>query len=114
MSDASPLEIVLVLVWVLLFVAGGFNGIYMCFHGISRLDPYFSRLPDFRQESVSPFDRFCRMHRYSFRYTLGLNKPRVSLPLSIWLYFTCFSLTVFWISMIIGQLKIHFGFNPLA
>ena len=89
MSDASHLEILLVLVWVLLFVAGGFNGIYLCVHGISRLDPYFSRLPDFRQESVSPFDR------YSFLYTLGLNKPRVSLPLSIWLYFTCISLTVF-------------------
>lgn len=54
------------------------------------------------------------MHRYSFLYTLDLNKPRVSLPLSLWLYFTCISLTVFWISMAIGQLKIHFGFNPLA
>lgn len=114
MSDASLLERIVVFAWVFLFVSGGFNGIYICFHGIRRLDPYFSRLPDFRQESVSPFDRFCRMHRYSFLYTLGLNKPRVSLPLSIWLYFTCISLTVFWISMIIGQLKIHFGFNPLA
>lgn len=100
--------------WVSLFVAGGFNGIYLRFHGIRRFDRYFSTLPDFEQESYSPFDRFCRMHRYSFLYTLGLSRSTISSSLAVWLYFTCFSLTVFWISMVIGQLKIHFGFNPLA
>ncbi len=86
---------------------------YICFHGIGRFDRYFSKLNDFKQESYSPFDRFCRMHRYSFQYVFGSNRPEISLSLKIWLVYTCISLILFWLSMIVGQLNLHFGFNPL-
>lgn len=107
------LERIFYLGWLLLFVAGGINGIYICFHGIRRLDPYFSRLPNVEWESYSPFDSFCRMHRYSFQYTAGLRRPIVSRGTAIWLYFTCISLTIYWASMFIGFLGHHFDIRVL-
>lgn len=111
MSDASMLERIFFSGWLLLFVTGGFNGIYICFHGIRRLDPYFSRLPDFERESYSPFDSFGRMHRYSFQYAFGLKRPKTPRALAVWLYFTCFTLIVHWISMFIGFLGHRFSIN---
>lgn len=83
MSEASLLERVVVFSWVFLAVTGGFNGLYICFYGIRRFDRYFSRLKDFRQESYSPFDRFCRMHRYVFEYVCRISRPVISLPMKI-------------------------------
>ncbi|MBA1305874.1 hypothetical protein N7388_21770 [Stutzerimonas stutzeri] len=113
MSEASLLEQIIVLSWAFLAVTGGFNGMYICFHGIGRFDRHFSSLNDFKKESYSPFDRFCRMHRYSFQYVFGINRPAISLPLKVWLIYTCISLIFLWLSMAIGQLNLHFGFNPL-
>ncbi len=114
MNAALVLERILYLGWLLLFVAGGINGIYICFHGIRRLDPYFSRLPNVKWESYSPFDTFCRMHRYSFLYAFGLTRPKVSRPITAWLYFTCITLTVYWISMFIGFLRHQFDINIIS
>lgn len=114
MSDASLLERIIVFSWVFLALSGGFNGIYICFHGIRRLDPYFSHLPNVEWESHSPFDSFCRMHRYSFQYAFGVKRPNISRTLAVWLYFTCISLTIYWISMFIGFLGHQFGINFLA
>ncbi|TLX54797.1 hypothetical protein DN824_00330 [Stutzerimonas nosocomialis] len=114
MSDALTLKQALYYAWFLLFVSGGVNGIYICFHGIRRLDPHFSRLPNYEWESHSPFDRFSRMHRYSFQYTFGLKRPNVGRTLAAWLYFTCISLIIHWVSMFIGFLGHHFGINIFA
>lgn len=113
MSDVSILERIFFLGWLVLFVAGGFNGIYICFHGIRRLDPYFSQLANIEWESHNPFDSFCRMHRYSFQYTFGVKRPDISNAIAAWLYFTCISLIVYWISMFIGFLGHQFGINIL-
>lgn len=109
MSDVSILERIFFLGWLVLFVAGGFNGIYICFHGIRRLDPYFSQLANTEWEPHSPFDSFCRMHRYTF----GVKRPNISNAIAAWLYFTCISLIVYWISMLIGFLGHQFGINIL-
>lgn len=113
MNDATLLERILVFSWVFLALSGGFNGIYICFHGIRRLDPYFSTKPNVEWEPHSPFDSFCRMHRYSFQYTLGLKRPAIGNGLAVWLYFTCISLMVYWISMFIGFLGHQFGISIL-
>lgn len=113
MSDATLLERILVFSWVFLALSGGFNGIYICFHGIRRLDPYFSTKPNVEWESYSPFDSFCRMHRYSFQYTFGLKRPDISRTLAVWIYFTCTTLVIYWISMFIGFLGHQFGINIL-
>ena len=113
MSDATLLERILVFSWVFLGLSGGFNGIYICFHGIRRLDPYFTTKPNVEWESHSPFDSFCRMHRYSFQYTFGLKRPDIGNVLAVWLYFTCVSLIVYWISMLIGFLGHQFGISIL-
>ena len=87
MSDASILERVIVFSWIFLAVTGGFNGIYICFHGIRRLDPYFSTKHNVEWESHSPFDSFCRMHRYSFQYSFGLKRPAIGNGIAVWLFF---------------------------
>ncbi|WP_084166399.1 hypothetical protein [Stutzerimonas azotifigens] len=114
MSDVSILERIFFSGLLFLFVTGGFNGIYICFHGIRRLDPYFSKLPNFEWESYSPFDSFCRMHRYSFQYVFGVNRPKINPALAAWLYFTCISLTAYWIGMFIGFLKHELNINVLS
>jgi len=113
MSDVSILERIFFLGWLVLFVAGGFNGIYICFHGIHRLDPYFSQLASIEWESHNPFDSIYRMHRYSFQYTFGLKRPDISNGIAAWLYFTCISLIIYWVSMFIGFLSHQFGINIL-
>jgi len=113
MSDVSILERIFFLGWLVLFVAGGFNGIYICFHGIRRLDPYFSPLANIERESYNPFDSFCRMHQYSFQYIFGVKRPDISNSIAAWLYFTCVSLIVYWISMFIGFLAHQFSINIL-
>ena len=113
MSDVSILERIFFLGWLVLFVAGGFNGIYICFHGIRRLDPYFSPLANIERESYNPFDSFCWMHQYSFQYSFGVKRPDISNSIAAWLYFTCVSLIVYWISMFIGFLAHQFSINIL-
>jgi len=53
------------------------------------------------------------MHRYSFQYTFGLKRPDISRPLAVWIYFTCTTLIIYWISMFIGFLGHQFGIKIL-
>jgi len=61
-----------------LLVFGTVNHIYVPFFSIHTFDRYFSEKDDPNRESKSPFDSFYRLHKYSFLYTLGINRPKVS------------------------------------
>lgn len=114
MSGVSILERIFFLGWLVLFVAGGFNGIYICFHGIRRLDPYFSQLESIEWESHNPFESFYRLHKYSFLYSFGLSRPKVNKAISLWLYFSCFSLSCIWVSLGLAAAGKYFDIGPFS
>lgn len=87
-------------IWVATFLIGFANGFYICVHGISIWDRHLSKLPDPGKESASPFDRFARMHRYSFLYLFEIKKRTASVYLKVWLYLTSLTLSVYWISLV--------------
>ena len=61
-----------------LLAFGTVNHIYVSFFSTHTFDRYFSEKDDPNQEFKSPFDSFYRLHKYSFLYTLGINRPKVS------------------------------------
>jgi len=111
-SEASFFETSFVLFFAAMYVLGGINGIYICFSGIRKMDLLFSqeRRPEF--ESVSPFDRVLRMHRYAFKYCFSRVRPRVGFFMSFWLFFTCVSLVFYWLALSVGFVAMVFDFNP--
>lgn len=109
MNNPPLLQVILAYFWVFILASGTINHLYASFSGITILDRFFSKMINPEWESRSPFDGFYRLHKYSFSYTFGLNRPKVSTPISIWLYFTCFSLSVIWISLAIGLISKYYN-----
>lgn len=107
------LETSFVLFFAAMYVLGGINGIYICFSGIKKMDLLFSRESKPEYESVSPLDRMIRMHEYSFKYCFSSVRPRVGFLMSLWLVFTCVSLTAYWVVFSVGVVAVVFDFNPL-
>lgn len=95
-------------------VIGTINHIYVSFFAIHRLDRYFSKKRDPDWESKNPFDGFYRFHKYSFLYTFGIERPKVSKVISLWLYFSCFSLTCIWGSLGLAAAGKYFNIGPLS
>lgn len=113
MSEASLLETSFILFFAVMYVLGGINGIYICFSGIKKMDRFLSDKKRPESESVSPFDRVIRMHRYSFKYCFSRERPPVGYFMSLWLFFTCVSLTAYWLVFSVGVVAVVFDFNPL-
>src|SRR5690606_8839564 len=84
------------------------TGFFICFSGIKYMDKYFSELPNYKQGSLSPFDYFERMHKYSFKFVFSVSRPPVSKFMEVWLFATCFSLTFYWIVLFLGALDYYF------
>lgn len=98
----------------LIILVGAFNHIYVAFFGIRRMDRHFSRKPDPCLESQSPFDAFYRLHKYSFLYSLGVRRPSVDIGMSLWLYFSCFSLSCIWITLGLAALAKYLYIGPFS
>lgn len=96
MIHPSDLQIFVLTSSLAIYVSAFANEFYICLHGIRYMDSYFSNLKDYRLESVSPFDRLARMHRYSFGYTFRSARTEISKPMRFWLFFTSISLTLHW------------------
>jgi hypothetical protein len=107
MSSASFWEISFVITWAILFIFGGVNNIYVMFGGIKKMDRYFSSMSNHEWESVNPAECFARLHKYSFLYTFGVRRPKVSIYMSVWLYLSCFGLTAIWTSLLYAALIKH-------
>jgi hypothetical protein len=105
MNNSHLLQILLAYSWLAIIALGGINNIYVMFSGIKKMDRHFSSMTNYEWESVNPAECFARLHKYSFLYTFGLHRPPVGIYMSAWLYFSCLSLTVLWISMLIGTLS---------
>lgn len=97
-----------------LLVFGTVNHIYVSFFLIHTFDRYFSEKDDPNREFKSPFDSFYRLHKYSFLYTLGINRPKVSKLISLWLYFSSFSLACIWVSLGLAAAGKYFKIGPLS
>jgi hypothetical protein len=113
MSSANFWEISFVITWAIIFIFGGINFLYVSFGGIKKMDRHFSSMINYKWESVNPAECVVRLHKYSFLYTFGLHRPPVDIYMSAWLYFSCLSLTVLWISMFIGTLS-RYGIWPMS
>lgn len=109
----SDLQIAVLTISLLVYVSAFINGFYICLHGIRFMDARFSALKDYRQESISPFDRLARMHKYSFVYTFSQRRLVVSRGMHYWLQFTAISLAVHW-SMFAAACIAHYsGIDPI-
>jgi hypothetical protein len=97
-----------------ILVFGTINNIYVSFFSIRRLDRYFSKKNNPDWESNSPFDSFYRLHKYSFLYSFGINRPNVSKVISLWLYFSCFSLACLWGSLGLAAAGKYFNIGPFS
>lgn len=93
-------------------VLGAINHIYVSFFAIHRFDCYFSKKHKPDWESQSPFDAFYRLNKYSFLYSLGINRPAVSISMSLWLYFSFFSLSCIWITLGLAALAKYLHIGP--
>jgi hypothetical protein len=113
MNSPHLLQIFLAYSWATVIALGGINYIYVSFGGIKKMDRHFSSMINYEWESVNPAECTFRLHKYSFLYTFGLHRPPVGIYMSAWLYFSCLSLTVLWISMFIGTLS-RYGIWPLS
>ncbi|MGE6374883.1 hypothetical protein, partial [Stutzerimonas stutzeri] len=82
--------------------------------GIRRLDRYFSKKHDPNWESNSPFESFYRLHKYSFLYSFGINRPKVNKAISLWLYFSSFSLSCIWVSLGLAAAGKYFDIGPFS
>lgn len=86
--------------WVYAFLIAFLNALYICIHGITIMDRYLSGKNWTGNESISPFDRFARMHRYCF-ITIFRHESKVrSVPVRIWIYITTSGLTLYWSTVI--------------
>lgn len=91
------MQVDMVLLWAYAFLAAFANGLYICFHGIKFMDRYLSDKKEIEHESISPFERFARMHRYSFISVYKGDVAKMqSMPVRIWVYMTSLSLMVYW------------------
>jgi|SRR5690606_9639935 len=105
----SVYKVLIIDIFIGLFLISFANGVFICFHGIKYMDKYFSDLPDYKQESLSPFDCFERMHKYSFKFVFSISNPPVSKFMKVWLFATCFSLTFYWLVLSLGAIDYYFG-----
>jgi len=112
MDAAISLKAILANILFLIILAGALNHIYVAFFGIHRMDRHFSRKLDPSWESQSPFDAFYRLHKYSFLYSLGINRPSVSMGMSLWLYFSFFSLSCIWGTLGLAALAKYLHVGP--
>lgn len=91
------MQVDMVLLWAYAFLAAFVNGLYICFHGIKFMDRYLSDKKEIEHESISPFERFARMHRYSFISVYKGDVAKMqSMPVRIWIYMTSFGLMTYW------------------
>ena len=91
------MQVDMVLLWAYAFLAAFANGLYICFHGIKFMDRYLSDKKKLEHESISPFERFARMHRYSFISVYRKDVAKIqSMPVRIWVYMTSLGLMVYW------------------
>lgn len=114
MTHLSTVEIVLVIPVILLAMIGFANGLYICAHGITIFDRNFSGLSNYRDESGSPFDRFGRMHKYTFSYVLGKKRPTLKLWMRAWIYTSFTTLVAYWSVVLVAILSHYFDFDPIA
>src|SRR5690606_10122457 len=90
------MQVDMVLLWAYAFLAAFVNGLYICCHGIRFMDRYLSDKKKFEHESISPFERFARMHRYSFISVYKGDVAKIqSMPVRIWIYMTSFGLMTY-------------------
>lgn len=94
--------------------AGFVNAVFVCFFGIRFMDKYLSKLQDYRRESSSPFDRFERMHKYSFGRALATKDLHIGLPMRLWLRLTALGLSAYWFVFTAGALAYFFDADPIA
>lgn len=113
MSAAISLKAISLYALFAVLVLGTINHIYVSFFAIHRLDRYFSKKHDPGWESKSPFDSFYRLHKYSFLYSFGINRPKVSKAISLWLYFSSFSLACIWGSLVLAAVGKYFNIGLL-
>lgn len=97
-----------------ILVFGTINNIYVSFFSIHKLDRYFSNKNKPSWESNSPFESFYRLHKYSFLYSFGINRPKVNKAISLWLYFSSFSLACIWVSLGLAAAGKYFKIGPLS
>lgn len=97
-----------------ILVFGTINNIYVSFFSIDKLDRYFSNKNKPSGESNSPFESFYRLHKYSFLYSFGINRPKVNKAISLWLYFSSFSLACIWVSLGLAAAGKYFKIGPLS
>src|SRR5690606_31786317 len=93
-------KVLIIDLFIGLFLIAFANGVFIYFHGVKYMDKYFSGPPNYKQESLSSFDCFERMYKYSFKFAFGISKPPVSKFIKVWLFATCFSLTFYWLARI--------------
>lgn len=104
----SVCKVLIIDLFIGLFLIVFASGVFICFYGIKYMDKYFSELPNYKQESLSPFDCFERMHKYSFKFVFSVTRPPVSKLMEVWLFATCLSLTFYWIVWFLGALDYYF------
>ena len=114
MPTAISLKAVMLYSLFSILALGTINNIYVSFFAIHRLDRYFSKKNHPDWESNSPFDSFYRLHKYSFLYSFGINRPKVNKTISLWLYFSSFSLVCIWASLGLAAAGKYFNIGPLS
>tara|TARA_R110002020_G_C16310403_1_gene773809 strand:+ start:4694 stop:5056 length:363 start_codon:yes stop_codon:yes gene_type:complete len=112
--NPSNFETVVPLSVAAIAFAGFINGFFICLFGIKVMDKFLSKLPDYRRESASPFDRFERMHKYSFGYILARNKRRLGIPMRAWLYLTALGLSAYWFVFAAAAMAYFFNVDPIT
>lgn len=93
--------------------AGFINGFFICLFGIKVMDKFLSKLPDYRRESASPFDRFERMHKYSFGFILSRKKLHLGKVMRAWLYLTALGLSAYWFVFAAGAMAYFSDMDPI-
>lgn len=96
-----------------ILIFGTLNNLYVSFFSIHRLDRFFQK-NNSDWESNNPFDSFYRLHKYSFLYSFGLSRPKVNKSISLWLYFSCFSLSCLWASLGLAAAGKYFDIGPFS
>lgn len=112
--NPSHLETIVPLSIAAIALAGFINGFFICLFGIKVMDRFLSKLPDYRRESASPFDRFERMHKYSFGYILARKKLHLGTLMRAWLYLTALSLSAYWFVFAAGAMAYFFDMDPIT
>lgn len=114
MPTAISLKAIMLYSLFSILALGTVNNLYVSFFAIHRLDRYFSKKHDPNWESNSPFESFYRLHKYSLLYSFGINRPKVNKAISLWLYFSSFSLACIWVSLGLAAAGKYFKIGPLS